>query len=258
MAVAGDHVEGSDRQRQAHEHPVENQESSPLGAEHPAPERRQRQDHAEVQPEKSPEDSRVFRVRFDRLGVRQFGGVDGEERLLPHQAQPMERLMSDVGERQAEPVVRHFAGRERAAGSCRREARRVFALEERVAALRHEGFVGAGRPRVVPDVEVRSELRGRHQELAADPVVPEADGQQHGERGSGNDGYPSGAAARRRIPKAEPEPDAHHREQDSCVLAVEHEGPGGQAERGQPLPAPPRAELPQQREDERDQEDVDR
>ncbi len=145
MPIAGDHIEDGHRQCQARQHSVQNEQSPPVAAMHPHAEGRERQNHAETQPDQPAQYARVIGIRFDGLGIGNLGRVEREEHLLSQKSEPLKRLAADVGQRLAEPIVRHLAGRENPADRFRRETRGVVPFKGGIAALRQQRFVAFRR-----------------------------------------------------------------------------------------------------------------
>ena len=88
-------------------------------------------------------------------------------------------MAGDEVERAIGPVARDFGRRQRPTGRVLGEFGGVGAFVLGRAAPEPERHVGAVGLRVVADEEVRTELRGRQIEAAADGVVPDRDGKQH-------------------------------------------------------------------------------
>ena len=223
VAVAPHHREQHDAGRVGGEHQVERPElpaPAPRQADARDPQGREQAEVPEVAGE--PERRRPVGVAELVLGVGHLRPVQGQHRLAPGQTQPVPRPRAHVLQRPARPVARHLPGGQRRADLALGDLRRVPALEPGVAAPRHEGAVGAVGVGVVADVEVRSELGRRQQELAPDGLVPRRRRQEH-------EGEPEGQGPRpREMPPAgvarQGQPAQQHRREHQGVLARQHEG----------------------------------
>jgi hypothetical protein len=110
---------------------------------------------------------------------------------------------------------------------------------------------------MVADIEIRSELRGRDQELAADVGVAEADRDDDDSGRQREDRCPRDAGPDGDGSEAQCEPAQDDRVENARVLAVERK----QAKDGAGAEEPPRAgpvqELAEQGEEQRDKEEVE-
>lgn len=105
----------------------------------------------------------------------------------------------------------------------RGELERVLALELRVLPAAAQRQVRAVRVGVVADVEVRTGLRRREDELAADRAVAQHDGREHERESEGESGDLDPATRPGRGAETEQRPRRERRCEQHALLAREHE-----------------------------------
>ena len=132
-----------------------------------------------AEPAAEPERPRPFRVALLAFCVEHFGCVHEQHELASDERSPLSGMGGDEIKRAIRPITRDLRRRQRSSGGVLGELRRILPLVFRSAASEAQRHVGAVGVRIVADEEVRSELRGREVEAAADSVVPDRDGQQH-------------------------------------------------------------------------------
>ena len=125
------------------------------------------------------ERGRPLRVALLALGVEHLGLVHQQQRLAGHQPHPGPWLRGDERQCAIGPESRHFSRRQRSARGAFGQFDRVPLFVFGRAAASDERPGGAIGVRIVPEVEVRSELRGGHEEATADRVVARRDRQKH-------------------------------------------------------------------------------
>src|SRR5439155_22025028 len=102
------------------------------------------------------------------LGVNELVGIPQQAELAPLESEPVELSRADILDRTAGPVPRHFAWRQLPAGRLLGERGGVDAFVFRGAAAGTQRHVRAVRLRIVANEEIRSRLRRREMEFAAD------------------------------------------------------------------------------------------
>ncbi len=158
------------------------------------------------------------------FGVGHFSRVPGQHDLSPHQLEPVSRLRPDVFERAPCPVPGYLGRGHPSAHRLLGELCGVLTLVAGIAVTESQRLVGAQGGLVVPDVEIRTELRRRQMKLTADDLVAcghrQQDDCQPGQQEAG-EGQPLAG----QVTLAPDQPDEDRRHENHGVLAGQRQEP---------------------------------